>query len=361
MAFRLLLLFALILLLQGCGDDFVSPSRPPTGQPPTAGLVFGLPASPPEEIQECAPDDDAWLQIMKLYETTETSIHELITCGRVQVTLSKSLLAIVLASNKELFRGDAFETLASYARYAGLELRAPFSRAEEGRWSMPIVGASAGSRFWVQFFAPGSEEPILADPFDLESYLVNPRIEAIYSLGEMLADLELRNHFIFYYDREGPLAGLLNEGQSLPNPFVVTVSIADVAGLVLPGFDSDPDGAFFGALESLTQAEMISCVEFFDDRLGARVEYRADGERDTVGRIAGSGQVGFVVDEISSSDGSYELEGEASRLRYVGDKSLAGTITYEVIGAKGLTIESDFRSGRAWPIASVMCVDPALP
>ena len=358
MALRLLFLVALILMLQSCADDAFSRTAPRPPPPPGATLL--TPARPPGSIKECAPDKNEWTQITSLYEATEWSIHELITCGRVQVNLSKSLLAIVLASNRDLFRGDAFETLSDYARFVGLDLTAPFSRAEEGRWSMPIEGASPGSRFWVQFFRPDSDEPILEDPFDLESYLVNARIETLFTLDEMLADLSLRNDFIFFFDEEGPLSSLFNDGEPLPNPFIVTASIADIANLVLPGFrddEEDDDGPFFGPLTSVTDAEMISCVEFFDDRGSAHIEYRADGRRDTVGRIAGSGQVGFDLDSIMATDDKFQLIGEASTLEYLGVKSLAGEIRYEVVGVDGLVIESDFRSGNPWPITNFMCVD----
>ena len=355
MTLRLVVLIALILVLESCSDDdvFVRETLPPT---PGTRLI--TPASPPGNIDACAPTQDEWTEITAVYEATEESIHELITCGQVQVSLSKSLLAIVLASNRDLFRGDAFETLSQYAAAAGVNLATPFSRAEEGRWSMPIQGATPESRFWVQFFRPGSQEPILEDPFDLESYLVNARIEAFFSLDEMLEDLHLRNHFVFYFDEEGPLSDLLNGSQPLPNPFVVTASIADIAGLVLPWLESPEGEPFFGALESPPDAEMISCVEFSDVRDGVRVDYRADGRRDTVGGIAGKGQVAFDLEQITATDGVYQLLGEASALEYLGVKSLAGLINYEVVGAGGLTIQSDFGSGNAWPITGFMCVDP---
>lgn len=182
MTLRLIALAALICLLlmsQGCGEPSFSPSQNRPSEP-VPGSTLYTPAEPPASIEACAPDADTWTNVTRLYLATEESIHELITCGQVQVNTARSLLAIVLASNEELFRGDAFATLTGYAALFDINLATPFAQAEDGRWSMPIAGAGPDSRFWVQFFMPGAVEPILVDPFDLESYLVNVRIETFY-------------------------------------------------------------------------------------------------------------------------------------------------------------------------------------
>ncbi|MDH3655922.1 MAG: hypothetical protein OEN21_16790 [Myxococcales bacterium] len=341
----------------GCGDNtnynrWVSPPR-------DDGSVLHTPSSPPPSLLECMPSAAAWNDITRLYIDTENSIHELITCGQVQVRLAQSMLAIVLASNEELFRGDAFETISGYADMLGLDLQTPFEPAEDGRWTMPIAGADPSSRFWVQFFRPGSDAPILDDPFRLDSYLKGVYVDTELTLDQMLDDLDRRNTFSFTWEQEGPLVDLLNGGKPLAQLFTIEVSILDIASLVWPFVDSE--GADFGPLLSLVDAEMISCVELKDTRNNTIVEYQADGRRDSISEIAGQGQVGFDLDAIQATDGRYTLLGDASDLRYVGVKSLAGEIRYEAAGLDlSLRITSDFGSGQPWPVTSWDC-DPCVP
>ena len=312
-------------------------------------------SEPPRALNQCEPARSQWDRIDQLYVETEHSIHELITCGQVQVRLSKSMLAIVLASNEELFRGDTFERLVDYANSFGLDLKAPFERGEAGRWVMPIPGSGEGSQFWVQFFKPGCSEPILADPFKLESYVTGVRVDTTISLDEMWDDIDRQNVFTFTWEEEGPLVELLNDGEPLPNPFTVTASIVDIASLVTPFFDLS-EGADFGALISLVDAEMISCVELFDKRGRFEIEYRADGRRDTISNVASGEGVSFDLDFIDATDGTYDLHGDASELQFLGVKNLAGTIDYKVIGPEvDLRVTSDFGNGSAWPMAEWSC------
>ena len=350
MTYRLLFL-ATALFFVGCLNDGYQYQY---NREPTPGSVLHTPSDPPAALAECAPDGSTWDQVRRLYEDTEWSIHELITCGQVQVRLAKSLLAIVLASNEEIFRRDTFERVSEYADTFGLDLEAPFDRAEDGRWTMPIPSASLGSRFWVRFFEPDSGEPILADPFDLDSYLTGVRVETTLTLDEMLDDLWARNAFFFFWETEGPLVELLNYGEPVTNPFVVNVSIVDIASLVYPSLSDEE--ADFGPLASLVDAEMISCVDLSDDRGGSHIEYRADGRRDTVGEIAGAGSVSFDIDRIIATDGTHDLVGDARNLRFLGVKNLAGEIRYDLSGPDvDLDVVSDFGDGNAWPITRWMC------
>lgn len=350
---RLTCLLTLVLSTIGCfGDSHSHPSN----SPPTPGTSLQTPSDPPPSLDECAPDDQAWDDVTRLYTDTENSIHELITCGQVQVRLTQSMLAIVLASNENLFRGDTFERVAMYAATFGLDLRSPFEPAEDGRWSMPIAGTDPGSRFWVQFFRPGSEEPILDDPFRLDSYLRGVYVETEITLDEMLSDLQRRNVFTFTWWEEGPLVDLLNDGEPLEHLFTVEVSISDIAALVYPSLATP--GAEYGPLVSLVDAEMISCVELSDTRGRASVEYRADGRRATISAVAGDGQVAFDVNEIQATDGTYTMLGDAASLRFLDVKSLAGEIFYRITGPDlALDVTSDFGGGNAWPITEWACHD----
>ena len=357
MTFRLVLFTTALFGFAGCFGD--SPQYR-YDRDPRPGSALYTPPDPPPSLAECAPDGATWDEVRNLYENTEWSIHELITCGRVQVRLTQSLLAIVLASNEEIFRGDTFERVSEYANTFGVDLEAPFDRDEDGRWSMPMPAAAPGSVFWVQFFEPGKTDPILADPFDLDSYLTGVHVETTRTLDEMLSDLWERNVFSFYWETEGPLASLLNGGEPVSNPFEVEVSIADIASLVYPSLvDADAD---FGPLASLVDAEMISCVELSDDRGGSHVEYRADGRRGSIGEIAGAGSVSFDIDEIRATDGAYELVGDAKDLRFLGVKNLAGEIFYRLRGPNlDLEVVSDFGDGNEWPVTTWICADPRPP
>lgn len=352
MLIRLAWMLTFVLSAVGCGDytNFNRESGPPRDD----GAFLYTPPNPPPSLLECSPSREAWNDITRLYIDTENSIHELITCGQVQVRLAQSMLAIVLASNEDLFRGDAFERVSEFAQIFGLDLETPFEPAEDGRWTMPIAGADPSSRFWVQFFRPGSDEPILDDPFRLESYLEGVYVETEISLDEMLGDLYRRNTFSFTWEEEGPLVDLLNDGEPLARVFTVELSIVDIASLVWPSLGSE--GADFGPLVSLVDAEMISCVELEDTRSYTVVEYRADGQRDSISQIAGEGQVGFDIDAIQATDGRYILRGDATDLRYLDVKSLAGEIVYEATGPDlALEVTSDFGSGQAWPVTSWAC------
>ncbi len=351
MRLRLTYLLTFVLIAIGCHSDF-DPSQ--SWRPSAPGTALYTPPDPPSSLRECSPSASAWSDIRRLYLTTEQSIHELITCGRVQVRLASSMLAIVLASNEALFRGDAFERVSEYAGFFGLDLETPFDQGEDGRWEMPIDGADPSSRFWVQFFRPGSPEPILEDPFRLESYLQDVHVETTMTLDEMLEDLYRRNTFYFTYREPGPLVDLLNGGEPLGRVFTVEVSIADIASLLFPSLATE--GADFGPLLSLVDAEMISCVELSDTSGNAVVEYRADGRRDTIGAIAGAGEIGFDIDAIVATDGRYTLLGDATDLRFLGAKNLAGEIVYDVSGEDlWLEVTSDFGTGQAWPVTFWSC------
>src|SRR5262245_43410528 len=68
------------------GDPFASPSTP--SGPSTAQQ---LPAS-------CRPSAPAALQ--SLYDVTETSVHELITCGGLQMKVAESMKLMIFSSNE---------------------------------------------------------------------------------------------------------------------------------------------------------------------------------------------------------------------------------------------------------------------
>ena len=353
MLLRLTYLLIFVSIAIGCSSK-VAPLQAPRPSVPGTGLY--TPADPPSSVDECSPSSSAWSDIRRLYLTTEESIHELITCGRVQVRLASSMLAIILASNEELFRGDAFERVSEYAGIFGLDLKTPFDKAEDGRWTMPIVGADPSSRFWVQFFRPGSEEPIVEDPFRLESYLRDVHVETTMTLDEMLNDLYRRNTLYFTYREPGPLVDLLNGGEPLAQIFTVEVSIADIASLVIPSLETE--GADFGPLLSLVDAEMISCVELSGTTGDTVVEYRADGRRDAIGSVAGTGQIGFDIDAIVATDGRYTLNGDATDLRFLGVKNLAGEIVYDIgVDDFWLQATSDFGTGQEWPVTFWECVE----
>jgi hypothetical protein len=277
-------------------------------------------------------------------------MHELVTCGRMQVSIAQSLLVMVLASNRDLFHDPAdFDRLAHSARLLGLTLEVDAAQRDDGAWVMPVSGLGAGSEFALSF--ADASGPIVDSPFEMDSYLVGVWVESALTLDEMLADLERQNLFTFTYDEQGPLARLLNDGAPVPNPFTLRFSLADVLAVVR-GTDSTPDGPppDWGPLLSLVDVEMTSSLEAVDERSGVTIAYAAGGLRATIAEVAAAGSVAFTVHHVSATDGEVMQTVSTADLRYAGNGELAGAITFDVTGPPAaLRVIDDFGDGASDP------------
>jgi hypothetical protein len=322
----------------------------------STAVAYQVPDEPPAG---CDIGGSKWDRMTDLYVATEQSVHELITCGQAQVGVAKSLLAMLVASNRELFRGDAFETLAAQAAAFGLFLDMPLDPKGNGRWAMPIPTAGEGSEFSITMYEPGSETPTPHNPFAIDSYVQVTFADNDHSVQAMLDDFGLQNTLYFHWDGEGPLAHLIrDEAGDIPNPIVVRFSIDDMLALIWPGYPSGTEPPDFGPLDTILDLEMTSCVELQDTRGGATVQYHVDGRRGTVRDISTSSEVAFVVRGIDATDGTMRLESTAADLRYAGFGSLAGTIDYWIgDDHTGVLAVSDFGSGRAYPEGHWSCPD----
>lgn len=293
-----------------------------------------------------------------MYDATEDSVHELVTCGGVQVTLASSLLLIVLSSNRDLFDEASLQQIESYSGALGFTLNVPFEDQGDGTWSMPIAG-SADSDFSVRFREPGSGRLITEDPFTMDSYLTGVTATSELTFEQMRRDMSARTTLTYTWEGEGPLAHLLNDGEPIPNPFTMRLSLQDLLALTGGGgfFGSgEPFGGDLGPIDSVLDVEMESSVRFRDQRDDTVIEYDVDVEPGTVRTIAASGSLRFDVHQITASAGPLELRGDATALSFVQRGLLAGPIEYSVSGPDvDLRVTSDFEDGLSYPMTSWSC------
>ncbi|MFW5925899.1 MAG: hypothetical protein ACOCV4_07010 [Myxococcota bacterium] len=323
----------------------------------STSVTYEVPEDPPAG---CTVDGSKWDRMTDLYVATEESVHELITCGQAQVGVAQSLLAMLAASNRELFRGDAFETLAAQAAAFGLYLDMPLDPKGNGRWAMPIATAGEGSEFSITMYEPGSDVPTLYNPFAIDSYVHVTFADNDHGVEAMLDDFSLQNTLYFHWDEEGPLAHLIRDDTgAIPNPIEVRFSIKNMLGLVWPEYADSSPPPDFGPLDAILDLEMTSCVELQDERRGATIRYHVDGRRGVVRNIAASTEVAFDVHGIEADEGSMHLESTAADLRYAGAGSLAGTIDYRIGDDRsGVIAVSDFGDGQPYPESDWSCPAP---
>ena len=301
----------------------------------------------------CRPSREAWAAAQSLQAETESSVHELVTCGGMQTSLSRNMIAIIVASNRDLFDAAAYADLVQFAATYGVLIENPFTREAEGVWSMP-VGNMFGSAFKLTFTDPTTGERIEHDPFVMDTYLTGATATSSLTIDQMQADLFARTTITFQWEAEGPLSHLLNGGEPVPNPFTLSVSMADLGEYAL-GFDLAPGEPNFGPLASALDTLVSSEVTFVDDQRAARVEYEALGKTAPLKQVAASG-VGFDVKSIRATSSALVLSGAASSLNYLARGTLAGVIEYNVEGpGVHLVAESDFGSGSAYPTVRWRC------
>jgi hypothetical protein len=292
----------------------------------------------------CAPRGHAWDEVQRLYDTTEQSVHELVTCGGLQVRMASNIVTMLIASNEDLFKDEE----RGYIEQFTLN---PFTHTEDGTWSMAI-SESPGSTFTLSFYDPRSGEQIVEDVFDLDSYLEGVHIQTEIGFDEMLAHAAEKHSFVFTWEAEGPLAHLVNGGQPLPDSFELQLSINDFLA-------SQPSD--FGPMASVFELEVDSVVTFLDERSAdSVVEYRVNALRDRLDSIAVGQTLDFDVERLEGRSQQLKLAGNAEDLRFVGVGTLAGRIDYELTGNVDdrkveLRVTSDFGGGAPYPTARWSC------
>ncbi len=291
----------------------------------------------------CAPQEPAWSEVEVLYSDCEDSVHELITCGGLQVSIATNIVLMLIANNEDLFKQE------ERAYLDGL-LENPFTHAPDGSWTMEL-SASAGSSFTLSFYDPDSGELVTDDVFDLDSFLSGVHIQTAVGFDEMLGAPTTKHDFDFTWEAEGPLAHLMNGGEPLPDGFTLQLSLTDF----LSASPSD-----LGPFESVFALEVESFVHYFDERSGTTIEYEVAATRDALSSIARSQSLGFEVERIAASAGGLALEGDTQTLSFVRLGALAGQIDYSLSGRLGgedvhILVESDFGLGAAYPETEWSC------
>ena len=348
--------FLTLFALQGClgSLDFNFPDV----EVPEADEFPG--ASSQEILAPSGPCDNVDPAAMKaavsLYETTEASVHELVTCGGAQLNLANKLILMMLASNEAFLEPDTRQALDSFSWLTGGDPE--FTHHPDGRWEM-FIPSGTDSWFSVFMYEPGDDKPLLLDPFKLDSWLVGAAVTSERTLGELMGDPNSPETFTWTYEELGPLGKLLDFGEAGEpddHTFTVTLSVMDLLIMGTGGLSSlsasELDlGPFVGVMDLSLDSE----VQFVDQRSGSEVQYQAAGLRDSLHGLSSGQRVDFGVTGLSATHGASGLKGTTESLAVVQRGGLSGKIRYDVEGVEGLQVISDFGDGRAYPTTSWVC------
>jgi hypothetical protein len=288
--------------------------------------------------------------IESLYDATERSVHELVTCGGIQMQVALSMKVMIFASNEELVSPSARRDIQSAVEAVGMTVDNPFTATEDGTWTMATGGAD-GSRFDLAFFDPTTGDVITVDPFSLDSYLRGVTARSSRTWEEMKRNPTARTTFTYDWTELGPLGHMLADGGPVPNPIVLQMSLLELGGAALGFTEVD-----YGPFESVQNLEVESKIHMVDDVDLASVAYEVTGRKTTVERLVDLGSLSFDVESLVSTDGVVTFSGDAEGLAFVGRGSLAGEIRYSVSGpGADLLVTSDFGGGNAYPVPRWEC------
>jgi len=281
--------------------------------------------------------------VYSLYASTDESVHELITCGGLQIRIAGDIVLMLIASNEDLFK-------KSERAYIEDLMLNPFTQTDDGHWTMELAD-TPGSTFTLAFYDPDSGERIEENVFDLDSYLAGVHIQSDVGFDQMVLHPDEKHAFVFRWDSVGPLGHLLNDGKPLPDGFTLQLSFSDFL---------NRSAANFGPFASVFSVEMDSVVDYIDRRSDADVTYRVKTERDDMRHIASSESLAFDVEHLSSQAASLKLDGDTSDLTFVHLGELAGGIDYTVSGSVGgkavkMKVRSEFGEGAAYPETEWSC------
>lgn len=319
---------------------------PSTSSNGSSSPTHGNPSATTESTRpalSCAPEGSDWEDVYSLYASTDESVHELITCGGLQVRIAADIVMMLIASNEDLFKKSERAFLDDL-------MLNPFTQTDDGHWTMELAD-TPGSSFTLAFYDPDSGERIEDDVFDLDSYLTGVHIQSDVGFDQMVQSPDQKHPFVFRWDSVGPLGHLLNDGKPLPDGFTLQLSFSDFVS----GTASN-----FGPFASVFRVEMDSVVDYLDQRSDADVMYVVKTERDDMKNIAQSESLAFDVEHLSSQAASLKLEGDTSNLTFVHLGELAGRIDYTVSGKVGgkavkMKVRSEFGEGAAYPETEWSC------
>jgi hypothetical protein len=288
-----------------------------------------------------------------MYDATDASIHELVTCGGMQVSLANNMLAILLVSNDRMYDDATRQDLKELTDFLP---KNPFERVDDENWQVTM---GPGSTFTMRFVDPTNGETITADPFDMESYLVGLRASYELTFEEMWNRPEEKNRWEFHWDSPGPLAHLVNGGEPLPRTFEMELSLNDIIEIVYFGGGNAAD---LGPFDSILDIEMVSEVVLEDTR-GVRmangsedavVRYEVGIRQQSVRAINGGAPLDFDLRGLTTTLEGAEMTATESTLQYGTDGvgQLTGLIAYETPQAD---VVSDFGEGASYPEETWSC------
>ncbi len=302
------------------------------------------------QLSDCEPAEPSFRLAHEVYMQTRQSVHELVTCGQMQVDTAFKMRLLIIASNEEQFDEQTYADLQEAASFIGLDLELGFEHDGEGTWSM-AVDAGDDSTFDLRFYDPASGDVLRDSVFELDNYLVGVDADNELSLQEMIADPFRKNTFTYSFEEPGPLGHLMNGGEEIPNPFEVRLSLFDAA------FGTGGEGDF-GPFDSVLDVEMDSLVSVSDPRGEVTVTYDVRANRDSARSVATASLLDFEVESIAAGDGEYLIETDAAEISFVGRGSLAGTIDYRLSGPDvDVRVTSDFGQGASYPTPVWGCAE----
>ena len=296
----------------------------------------------------CKPNDPVALQLT--FDQTEASVHELITCGGIQLQLALSMKLMIFTSNKELVSASARADIEKAIATVGMSLENPFTQNQSGSWVMD-AGGSSGSTFALDFYDAGDSARVKDNPFVLDSYLKGVTAVSSRTWQEMQSNPTAKTTFTYHWTDKGPLSHLLADGGEVPNPVVLNLSLIDIVGGGL-GL-SKPD---FGPFESIAKLEMESKIHMVDDRGDVQVDYDVTGQRASVASVIDAENIVFDVDAMKGTNGDLQLIGATTGLAFLGRGKLGGEINYTSAGSvTGVIVTSDFGAGNAYGVPRWEC------
>lgn len=281
--------------------------------------------------------------VQALYDTTEESVHELITCGGIQMKVALSMKLMIFSSNESLVSASARQDIRDVVEAVGLTVDNPFTLQTDGSWQMD-AGGTAGSTFSLRFYDPAAGERMTVDPFKLDSYLTGVAVTSSQTWEQMKANPTAKTTFTYSWTDKGPLAHLLANGGTIPNPFTLRMSLLDLGGAALGV--TEPD---YGPFASVEGALVESTVHMVDSRGGVDITYDVTGVKDTVKNLVENSSFSFDIQSLVSTDGTLHLSGDTQGLAFLGRGNLAGEINYTVSGGGlSLLVTSDFGAGEPY-------------
>ena len=258
--------------------------------------------------------------------TADASIHELIACGGAQVALARTLFLAVFAGNEAIFQYDPATLQEVAAQLGGFASagQLPFDELGSGLWRMKnTAGTSAGVAFDVRLHDVAGE-PVLANPFLLESYLQGVKVSYSMTFVQMKAAPQTPNTFVISWEKLGKLGVILGGARGeVPNPIVLKISAMEF----LAAADGSGSAALFGPFANLLDLGLSSRVELVQNRLEGQVRYDMQAPRQALRVAALSSVVDFQVVGLAVTGQGRALRSDgAGKLSY-GAYGLVGSLT----------------------------------